>query len=128
MPLRQTADDSGLCVGTCARRYSCGGIRQRENRAATSLRLTLRELEALAGFGLTRLLALHDAGVAGHEAFGAECGLVFRIDLDKSAGDGQTQSLGLSFVAAAVDVGVDVIFVCHPEGVQRLKHYILKDR
>lgn len=34
--------------------------------------LTLAELEFLAGLGLTGLLALHGAGVAGHEAFLAQ--------------------------------------------------------
>ena len=36
--------------------------------------LTLGELEALAGLGLTGLLTFNDARVAGHEAFGAEGG------------------------------------------------------
>ena len=54
--------------------------------------LTLGELEALAGLGLTGLLTFNDARVAGHEAFGAEGGLVLGVDFHESAGDGETEA------------------------------------
>ena len=77
--------------------------------AATRI-LTLAELEALACFGATGLFTLDSTGVAGHEAFGAESGLVFRIDFDEGAGDGETESFGLAFVAATVEIDFNVIF------------------
>ena len=72
--------------------------------------LTFRELEAFACFGTSRFLTLYGARVACYEAFRTESGFVFGIDLHQSAGDGETKSLGLSFVTAAVEVGVDVVF------------------
>ena len=73
--------------------------------------LTLGELETLACFGTTGLLALYDARVAGHEAFGTERALVLGVDLHEGAGDGETESLGLTFVTAAVEVDFDVILL-----------------
>ena len=71
--------------------------------------LTLGELEALAGLGLTGLLTLYGTRVASHEAFHAKCMLVLGVDFYKSAGDGKTKCLGLTLVAATVKVYVDVI-------------------
>ena len=89
--------------------------------------LTLGELEALAGLGLTGLLTFNDARVAGHEAFGAECGLVLGINLDEGAGDCETESLGLTFVATAVEIDVDVIFLYSVKSREGLFYDILKD-
>ena len=91
-------------------------------------RLTLGELEALACLGTTGLLALHGAGVAGHEAFGAEGLLVVGVDFDKGAGDGEAESLGLSLVAATVDVDVYVVLLNAVEGLERLLDDVSEDR
>ena len=89
--------------------------------------LTLGELEALAGFGTTGLLALYDARVAGHEAFGTERALVLGVDLHEGAGDGETESLGLTFVTAAVEVDFDVILLGLLECQEGLLYDVLKD-
>ena len=89
--------------------------------------LTFRELEAFACFGTSRFLTLYGARVACHEAFRTESGFVFGIDLHQSAGDGETKSLGLSFVTAAVEVGVDVVFLNAVESRERLLYDILKN-
>ncbi len=90
-------------------------------------RLTLGELEALAGLGLTGFLTLDRAGVASHEAFGAESGFVFGVNLNQSAGDSETQSFGLTFVAAAVEVYVDVVLFSAVKCKQRLLYDVLKN-
>ena len=79
-------------------------------------------------FGLAGFLAFHNAGVAGHEAFGAESRLVFGVDLHQSAGDGETESLGLTFVTAAVDVDRDVVFVGAVKSLEGLEHDVLENR
>ena len=89
--------------------------------------LTLGELEALTSLGLTGFLTLDSTGVAGHEAIGAEYSLVVGIDLDESAGDGETESLGLTFVTATVKVDLDVILLGCFESAEGLLHDILKD-
>ena len=91
-------------------------------------RLTLGELEALACFGTARLLTFNNARVAGHEAFGAESLLVVGVNLDKGAGDSQTQSFGLTFVTATVEVGFDVEVAFDAESFQRLEHDVLQNR
>jgi len=90
-------------------------------------RLTLGELEAFAGLGLTGLLTFNDTRVAGHEAFCAKGGLVLGVDFHQSAGDGETEGLGLAFVTSAVDVDSDVIFLNAVKCLQGLKHDILED-
>lgn len=89
--------------------------------------LTLGELETLACFGTTGLLALYDARVAGHEAFGTERALVLGVDLHEGAGDGETESLGLTFVTAAVEVDFDVILLGLLECQEGLLYDVLKD-
>ena len=90
--------------------------------------LTLGELEALTSFGLTGLLTFNGARVAGHEAFNAQSVLVFGVNLNESASDSQTESFGLSFVTAAVEVHLDVVLTVGIEGVKRLFYDILKYR
>ena len=90
--------------------------------------LTFRELEAFACLGLTWFLTLYGARVAGHEALGAESRLVLRIDLHKRTCDSEAERLGLTFVAAPIYMGVDVIFLSSLESAERLLHNILKDR
>ena len=89
--------------------------------------LTFAELEALAGLGLAGFLALDDACVAGHEAFGAECGLNLGVVLDQGSGDGEAECLGLTFVAAAVEVGLDVEAALGLDGLEGLLYDVLKD-
>ena len=91
-------------------------------------RLTFRELEALAGLGLTGFLALDSARVAGHEAVLAQYALVLGVDLHQCAGDSQTQGLGLAGVAAAVEVDVDVILLGDAKGGEGLLYDVLKNR
>ncbi len=57
----------------------------------------------------------------------AESRLVLGVDLDESAGDSQTKSLGLSFVTAAVEVDLDVILLGLVEGEQGLLYDVLED-
>ena len=90
--------------------------------------LTFAELEALACFGLTRLFAFHSAGVTGHEAVFAQDSLVIGIDFHQSAGDSETEGLGLTFVAAAVEVHVDVVFFNDVENRKGLLNDELKNR
>lgn len=102
------------------------GYRLKGGQAAH--RLTLGELEALASLGTARLFALYHARVAGHEAFGTQCRLVLGIDFDEGAGDGEAESFGLSFVAATIEVDLDVILLNDVERVERLLYDILKYR
>lgn len=89
--------------------------------------LTFRELEALACFRTSRFLTLDSAGVAGHEALGAESSLVVGVDFDESAGDGEAKSFCLAFVAAAVEVYVDVVLFGCIQSVEGLLNNILED-
>ncbi len=72
-------------------------------------RLTLAELESLAGLGLTGFLALYGTRVAGHETLLAQGTLVLGVNLHQGAGDSQAQGLGLSLVTATNEVNLDVI-------------------
>ena len=92
------------------------------------IRLTLRELEAFASLGLTGFLTLYGARVAGHEALCTESGLILGIDFHESAGDGETESLGLAFVTAAVDVSVDIVLLSTLKSVEGLLNDVLKNR
>ena len=58
----------------------------------------------------------------------AEHALVLGVDLDECAGDGETESLGLAFVAAAVKVHVDVVLFGDVECGEGLLNDILKNR
>ncbi len=78
--------------------------------------LTFRELEAFACFGLARFLTFNGARVAGHEAVFAENSLVVGIDSHESAGDAETDGFGLSFVAAAIKIDLDVVFFSYVKG------------
>ena len=53
--------------------------------------------------------------------------LVVGIDFYQCAGDSQTQSLGLTFVAATVEIDTDVILLVDVESRKRLTHDVLKD-
>ena len=90
--------------------------------------LAFGELEALAGLGLAGFLTFNGTRVAGHEAMLAEGRLVFGIDFDKSASDAETESFCLSFVAAAVEIDMDIVFVGNFKSVERLLNDILKNR
>src|SRR5580765_5074583 len=71
--------------------------------------LPLRELEALAGAGLSVLLALLHPRVAGEEAFLAQRGAQRLVDLDEGAGDAEANRAGLARQPAAQRGRVDVI-------------------
>jgi hypothetical protein len=72
--------------------------------------LTLGELEALTGAGLTVLLALHHTGVASKEAVLAQGLAEFFVGDDQRAGQSVAQSAGLAGDAAALDGAPDVEF------------------
>src|SRR5690349_6495006 len=61
---------------------------------AAGLRLTLRELEPLAGARTSGLLPLDGARVAGQEGRAAELGAVHAIGLDQRPGDAELQGAG----------------------------------
>ena len=90
--------------------------------------LTLGELEALACFGTSRFLTFNNARVAGHEAFGTEGFLILGVDFNQCAGNGETESLGLAFVTAAVEVYTDVVFFNNVEGLEGLGDDVLENR
>ena len=90
--------------------------------------LTFRELEAFACFGLTGLFAFYGARVAGHEAMLAQDRLVVGVDFHQCAGDSEAESLGLAFVAAAVEVDTDVILLGNFEQAQGLLYDELENR
>ena len=78
-------------------------------------------------FGLTRLLTLNLTGVTCQETFGLQNGLGLFIDLDESAGDSKTECLSLAFVAAAVEINLDIVLLSNTEFVQWLLNDELKD-
>ena len=89
--------------------------------------LTLAELEALACLRTSRLLTLYNACVASQESVVFQVLLVFCVHLDEGACDSETQSLALACEAAAVEVCLDVIFLCSLEQQQWLFYHVLQD-
>ena len=65
-----------------------------------------------------------------HKTYKKIIGRTYRLkahdENNECAGDSETQSLALSCVAAAVEVGLDVVFLNCVEGCQRLLHYVLQ--
>lgn len=96
--------------------------------AALEFFSALGELEAFAGLGLTGLLAFHGTGVAGHEACFAQNGFVLGVDFHQCAGNTQTQSFGLAFVAATVEINVNIVFVAYLKCAEGLLYDELKNR
>src|SRR5579883_1030528 len=74
-------------------------------------RSALRELEGTAGLGLTVLLTLDDAAVAGQEAAGLQRAAQSRLEEGQGARDAVTNGTGLARQAAAGDGGDDVELV-----------------
>ena len=89
--------------------------------------LAFGELEALACFRLTGFLAFYGARVAGHETCLAEHSLVFGVDFHQCACDSEAECFCLAFVAAAVQIYVDVVFVGCLEGAQGLLNDVLEN-
>ena len=81
----------------------------------------------LTSFRLTGLLTFNLTSVAGHEAFCLESRFVFRVDFYKCAGNSETQSLCLAFVATTVQIHLDIVFLSNTEFVQWLLNDELKD-
>ena len=82
--------------------------------------LTLAELEALTGLGLTGFLTLDHTRVTHEEAFLLEGGAILDVVLAEGAGDSHTEGLGLAGDAATVEVGFDIPFafgVSHGESL-----------
>ena len=76
----------------------------------------------------TMVRALEAKGYVGHEAFGTERALVLGVDLHEGAGDGETESLGLAFVAAAVEVNGDIVLLYAVKSLEGLEHDVLENR
>ncbi len=57
----------------------------------------------------------------------AQCGLVFGVDLYEGTCDGKTEGFSLSFVAATVEVDLDVVLFNAVEGEHWLLHDVLQD-
>ena len=88
--------------------------------------LTLAELEALACLGASRFLALYYARVACKEAVVFQVLLVFGVYFDECACYREAQSLALAGEAAAVKVGLNVIFLHNIEQLKGLLYHILE--
>lgn len=73
-------------------------------------KLTLRELEVLASLLATELFAFDGAGVARHQSFLLQGGLVFGVVRNERAGNAQTHGSHLAGDSAAVGVDFDVPF------------------
>ena len=95
--------------------------------ATTTVILTLAELEASAGTGLTGFLALDLACVAGEESGCLERGAIcFLVNLTESAGYAEADCLSLAFGAAAAESDLDVKLTCGAGDLKRLVHDILQ--
>ena len=79
--------------------------------------LALRELEAAAGLGLTVLLALDRAAVAGQEAGGLDHAAQTRLVAGQRLADAVLDRAGLAREATAGDGGDDVILTVALEAV-----------
>src|SRR5690349_1478687 len=82
----------------------------------------LTELRRLAGLVQAGLLALHDAGVAGEEAFALQHGPQVRVRLDERAGDSVADSAGLAARPAAVHAHAQVVRALDAGDAQRRHH------
>ena len=89
-------------------------------------RLTLGELEALAGSGLTSLFAFLHPWVTGKETKRLDGLAVFWIHLGKGAGDRVADRNGLSLLATAFDDDVQVKLVGKSNCLERREHRVLK--
>ena len=89
--------------------------------------LALAELEATTSLWTSGLLSLDLAAVACHEAFCTKCLLVLCVNLYKSAGNSQTQSLRLASVTATVEVNIDVVLLGNIKQSQGLFYHELQD-
>src|SRR5690606_36116166 len=85
-------------------------------------RSALRELGRAAGLVQADLLALHLAGVAGHEAGLAQLGLQARVVVDQGAGDAEADGAGLAGGAATGGGDHDVEALGVPGQLERLAH------
>ena len=86
--------------------------------------LTLRELEALAGAGLTGLFAFLHARVAGEAPGLLEDVVKRRVGEKEGAGEGVADGAGLSRRAAALGGGDDVVLLGGVREDERLDHEV----
>src|SRR4051812_20287444 len=82
----------------------------------------LAELRSLAGLVQAGLLALHDAGVAGEEAFALQHRPQLRVRLDERTGDAVTDSAGLAARPTAVHADSHVVRALDAGDAQRRHH------
>jgi len=92
-------------------------------------RLTLGELEAFAGTGATWLLSFTHPRITGQKTVNLESGAIFGIEIQKSAGNGETKSPCLSLKSTTRGLGLDVVVL---DGMKSLKWFeygiLLRDR
>ena len=88
--------------------------------------LTLAELEALTGLGLTGFLTLDHTRVTHQETFLLESGAILDVVLAKSAGDSHTKSLSLTGDSTTVEVGLDVPLAFSTSNQERLVDDVLQ--
>lgn len=89
-------------------------------------RLTLGELEALAGTGATWLLTFLHAGVTRQQAVFTQLGAVGFVDLYKRTGNGQTNGADLTLNTATGRYDLDVVLVHGACDQKWLKSAVLK--
>ena len=89
--------------------------------------LTLAELELTTCTGLTGLLTLNLAGIAGEETGLFQSRAHLGVDFAQSACDTQTSGLGLTLDATAIEVDGDVLVLGSIGSQQRLLHLILEN-
>ena len=92
----------------------------------TDQTLTLAELEALASLRTSRLLTLNDTCVASKESVILKILLILSVNLYEGACYGKTQSLALACEAAAVEIGLDVVFLHYVKYLQGLFYDVLQ--
>ena len=88
--------------------------------------LTLAELEAFAGFGLTGFLTLDHTRVTHQEAFLLQGRTILDVVLAESAGDSHTECLSLTGDSTAVEVGLDVPLAFSVGNQERLVDDVLQ--
>lgn len=89
--------------------------------------LTLTELEATASLRTTRFLTLNGTCVTSKESVIFQILLVFLVDFNECACNGEAQSLALTCETATIEVHLYIIFLSYVKKLQRLLNNILQD-
>lgn len=102
------------------------GFLKTTNGTNNNQRLTLGELETLAGTWATWLLTLFSAGITGQKASLLENTTMLRIHSDQSAGDAELHSANLSGDTTATGVHIEIILLTGIRQGQRGQNLVLK--